>query len=147
MAEGDSFRAKKTSELMVSRFIVWSTVAVGIALPSAYFLMQEREMLVEVKLPAGLSPIATSGERSFQTHCEICHGVSGRGSENGPPLVHRIYAPDHHTDTVFILAMQLGVRGHHWGNRNMPALPELDVPTIQNIMAYVREVQRANGIR
>jgi hypothetical protein len=47
---------------------------------------------------------------------------------------------------VFMLAVRLGVRGHHWGNRNMPAQRELDDQTVKDIIAFIREVQRANGI-
>jgi mono/diheme cytochrome c family protein len=129
------------------RWIVWSISALGIiGLLIAPFVMKGPERVVDVRLPAELSSHARTGERSFQVHCQACHGLSGRGSETGSPLVHRIYAPDHHSDTVFTLAVQNGVRGHHWGTRNMPPQPELDVPTIENIIAFIREVQRANGI-
>jgi mono/diheme cytochrome c family protein len=109
--------------------------------------MRPSETVVEVKLPASLSPMAREGERLYQVHCQVCHGVAGRGSPTGPPLVHSIYSSEHHTDTAFTLAVQLGVRGHHWGVRNMPAQPELDESTIQKIILFVRELQRANGIR
>lgn len=127
--------------------IVWSVVILAfISLLAIHFLTRRPTTVVSVMVPAELSSAAKAGERSFRAHCQACHGVSGRGSNDGPPLVHRVYAPGHHSDTVFLLAVQLGVRGHHWGARNMPAQPGLDAQTVQNIIAFVREVQRANGI-
>lgn len=31
-----------------------------------------------------------------------------------PPLVHRIYEPDHHGDRAFLSTVQNGVQSHHW---------------------------------
>ena len=113
----------------------------------------DRTIPIKAARTGGRCPITGTTVLACESWRAIISGLlpslsrrAGRGSEAGSPLVHRIYAPDHHSDTVFILAVQHGVRGHHWGTRNMPPQPELDAPTIENIIAYIRELQRANGI-
>ena len=40
----------------------------------------------------------------------------------------------------------MGVRAHHWKFGNMPAIENLTRSDVTAIVAYVRELQRANGI-
>ena len=49
---------------------------------------------------------------------------------------------------VFVLlhATALGVRAHHWSFGNMPAVEGLTRADVKMIVAYIRELQRANGI-
>jgi len=47
---------------------------------------------------------------------------------------------------AFHLAVQNGVRAHHWKFGNMPAQDGLTRSDVNTIVAYVREVQQANGI-
>ena len=63
-----------------------------------------------------------------------------------PPLVHKIYEPSHHGDESFQIAVAMGVRSHHWKFGNMPAIENLTRSDVSAIVAYVRELQRANGI-
>jgi mono/diheme cytochrome c family protein len=102
--------------------------------------------VVDVSVPA-LSAQAERGAAAFATNCAACHGADAAGSENGPPLVHRIYEPSHHADGSFHIAVRQGVRAHHWGFGDMPAQPHLTNVEVADIVAYVRELQRANGIR
>ncbi len=104
------------------------------------------EPMVAVKLPQGLTAVAQDGAILFERSCADCHGENAAGSGKGPPLVHRIYEPNHHGDQAFQLAARNGVRAHHWKFGNMPARPEVTEPEILAIIAYVRELQRANGI-
>jgi len=99
----------------------------------------------EVAVPA-LSPPAQRGERLFAANCVTCHGTHAAGGPGGPPLVHRIYEPGHHGDAAFYLAVRRGVRQHHWQFGDMPPVPGLNDREIDVIVAYVRELQRANGI-
>jgi hypothetical protein len=46
----------------------------------------------------------------------------------------------------FFLAVDQGVRAHHWKFGNMPAQEGLTKGDVTAIVAYVRELQRANGI-
>ena len=39
------------------------------------------------------------GQQVFEQRCATCHGEGLRGGLAGPPLVHEIYAPDHHPDS------------------------------------------------
>ena len=103
--------------------------------------------IVSVSVPETLSTNATIGRRAFDAVCADCHGADGAGKEGyGPPLVHKIYEPSHHGDAAFQIAVQQGVRAHHWRFGNMPPQPGLTRADVTAIVAYIREVQRANGI-
>lgn len=102
--------------------------------------------MVNVTLPDRFSETALIGERAFNSTCAACHGTNAAGSEAGPPLVHRIYEPSHHGDYAFELAVNNGVRAHHWKFGNMPPQPGLTKADVNNIVVYVRELQGANGI-
>jgi len=102
--------------------------------------------LVNVTLPTSLSAKAQRGARTFAENCAACHGDNASGSDKGPPLIHDIYNPGHHGDESFYLAMKTGVRQHHWPYGNMPPQTQVNTTMAGNILAYVREVQAANGI-
>ncbi len=105
------------------------------------------DALVSVTLPDSLSPEAQLGKRAFEAVCAACHGQNGAGrAEAGPPLIHKIYEPSHHGDMAFQLAAAQGVRAHHWRFGDMPAQPQVTQSDVKAITAYIREVQRANGI-
>ena len=40
-----------------------------------------------------MSGTAREGEDLFNTNCSRCHGLGAAGTEQGPPLLHRTYAP------------------------------------------------------
>lgn len=96
-------------------------------------------------IPA-LSAEAQRGQSAFVEHCQICHGDNGRGTRDGPPLVHRIYEPSHHSDASFVRAVRQGVVAHHWRFGHMPQLPAVSNQELSDIIHYVRTLQRANGI-
>ncbi|GGK54813.1 c-type cytochrome [Salinarimonas ramus] len=102
--------------------------------------------VVDVAVPA-LSAQAERGAAAFAANCTACHGANAAGSESGPPLVHRIYEPSHHADGSFHIAVRQGVRAHHWGFGDMPPQPHVTNAEVADIVAYVRELQHANGIR
>ena len=94
-----------------------------------------------------LSQNAQSGKRGFEAKCAACHGVNAAGQDGvAPPLVHKVYEPSHHGDESIQRAASLGVRAHHWPFGNMPAVEGLTRGDIKMIIAYIRELQRANGI-
>lgn len=107
----------------------------------------EGEAIVEVTVPAELSANAKIGKRAFDGVCASCHGANAAG-QNGvaPPLVHKIYEPSHHGDASFLLAAKNGVRSHHWEFGDMPPVKGLTDGDVKMIVAYVRELQKANGI-
>jgi len=92
------------------------------------------------------SSSAERGGDMFQANCAVCHGVNAVGTNKGPPLIHKIYEPSHHGDQSFLAATQNGVRQHHWKFGNMPAVPGVSRESTLQIVAYIRELQRANGI-
>ncbi|EPX82136.1 c-type cytochrome [Salipiger mucosus] len=103
--------------------------------------------IVEVDLPAELSSQARVGKQAFDAVCAACHGENAVGRQGmGPPLVHKIYEPSHHGDMAFQVAVSNGVRAHHWRFGNMPPQEGLTRGDVTAITAYVRELQRENGI-
>lgn len=86
------------------------------------------------------------GEEKFQGYCSSCHGLQGRGTGQGPPLVHKIYEPNHHADMAFQRAAALGVRAHHWKFGNMPKIDGVTSEDVTHIIAYIRWLQRQAGI-
>lgn len=100
---------------------------------------------VEVQVPE-LSPVAQAGREAFRANCAECHGDSAGGTDQGPPLVHKWYHPNHHADAAFVLPAKRGVAQHHWKFGNMPPQPQVAERSLQQIIQYVRELQQANGI-
>jgi len=86
------------------------------------------------------------GEEKFNSYCSRCHGVQGKGTHNGPPLVHKIYEPNHHGDFAFQRAATQGVRAHHWKFGNMPKIDGVTSEDVNEIIQYVRWLQRQAGI-
>lgn len=104
------------------------------------------QAMVDVSVPA-LEGLAAQGAAIFTDNCSACHGQNAAGRDGfGPPLVHKIYEPSHHGDASFYLAMTQGVRAHHWPFGNMPPIAGMGEPEAVAIIAYVRTLQRANGI-
>lgn len=102
--------------------------------------------IVQVSVP-DLQGVAKAGEPLFNENCASCHGTNAAGQDGvAPPLIHKIYEPNHHGDQAFILAAKNGVRGHHWPFGNMPPVEGTTKRDITKIIAYVRALQRANGI-
>jgi len=95
----------------------------------------------------GLMPNAATGKALFAQHCSGCHGKDLKGSDKGPPLLHKIYEPSHHGDAAFQLAVARGVRAHHWQFGDMPAVEKVTPDDVAHITAFVRAEQRNAGIR
>ncbi len=96
---------------------------------------------------AGTQPAAADGGAAvFERKCAGCHGREAKGTDKGPPLVHKIYEPSHHADVAFYLAVRQGVRAHHWPFGDMPAVEGVNEEQVAGIVAYVRGLQKAAGI-
>lgn len=127
-------------------------------LSSAYFWFSDTENeslvsngdaapIVSIKIPSSLSSKAQLGQSDLEENCSACHGQNAAGREGvAPPLVHKICESSHHGDESFQRAAALGVRAHHWPFGNMPPVEGLNRSEVSDIIAYVRELQRANGI-
>lgn len=107
----------------------------------------DNSAIVSIELPDELSKVAQIGKLAFQSNCLACHGENAVGQKGvAPPLIHKIYEPSHHGDESFQRAVAVGVRAHHWKFGNMPAVEGLTRGDVKAIIAYVRELQEANGI-
>ncbi|MDZ7711360.1 MAG: cytochrome c [Roseovarius sp.] len=107
----------------------------------------EGAAIVAVQIPSELSSLAQMGKRAFNAKCAACHGANAAGLEGkGPPLVHKIYEPSHHSDMAFVMAAKNGVRAHHWRFGNMPPVDGVTDADVKTITAYVRALQKENGI-
>jgi|TARA_B110000003_G_scaffold192239_1_gene191041 cytochrome c553 len=107
----------------------------------------DNSAIVSIELPDELSKVAQIGKLAFQSNCLACHGENAVGQKGvAPPLIHKIYEPSHHGDESFQRAISVGVRAHHWKFGNMPAIEGLTRGDVKAIIAYVRELQAANGI-
>ena len=93
-------------------------------------------------VPAELQP----GETKFIANCSACHGAGGVGTSQGPPLVHKIYEPNHHGDAAFLRAAANGVNAHHWEFGNMPKIDAATPEDVEQIIKYVRWLQKQAGI-
>lgn len=88
----------------------------------------------------------SKGEAKFKANCARCHGERGVGTTQGPPLVHKIYEPNHHGDPAFQRAAASGVRAHHWQFGDMPRIEGVTSDDVEQIIKYVRWLQRQAGI-
>ncbi len=98
-------------------------------------------------LESASTPVAgLDGGTLFAQSCSTCHGVDLRGTDLGPPLLDRIYAPGHHSDAAFRLAVQQGVTAHHWRFGNMPKIEGLTDEQVGAIIEFVRAQQLEAGV-
>jgi cytochrome c len=110
--------------------------------------LQPGDPIVPVIIPEGFSKKAIMGKLAFDATCAACHGENAAGVIGaGPTFISRIYEPSHHGDNSFLRASTNGVTAHHWPFGNMPPQKGLTKSDIGNVVAYVRELQRANGIK
>ncbi len=137
----------------IRRIAIFAAVAVGLAAAGYWWNQEDQgssatgEPLAQVVVPPSLTPIAERGMIAFEANCAQCHGTNGSGQDGiAPPLVHKIYEPNHHGDIAFTLAVRHGARAHHWRFGDMPPIEGVGDETIAEITAYIRELQRANGI-
>ena len=93
-----------------------------------------------------LASAVPAGRATYDANCAGCHGSQGFGTDKGPPLVHPIYNPGHHSDASFARAVSQGVRQHHWKFGDMPAQPQVTQQQFDAIVRHVREMQESHGI-
>ena len=99
----------------------------------------------ETTLPVQDSESVAEGERLYAANCAECHGADLRGTDKGPSHLSEVYEPGHHGDAAFLLAVQAGVRAHHWPFGDMPPIEGLSPEDGEAIVAFVREQQRIEG--
>ena len=122
---------------------VLALVVVGLIGSGAWWIVR---MTADAVVIPEFSAKAKAGARLFAENCAICHGENATGTDQGPPLLHKVYEPGHHPDRLFQRAVTHGVMSHHWNFGHMPPVPGLSPADVAKIIAFVREFQRANGI-
>ena len=110
-----------------------------------YFAMSASLGGGDVVIPQ-LTGSGVRGQAAFGKFCATCHGVDAGGTGSGPPLIHKLYHPGHHGDMAFVMAAKRGARAHHWNFGNMPPVNGISDEELVDIIAFIREVQFANGI-
>lgn len=90
--------------------------------------------------------LIAEGKEYYEETCAACHGEDLRGTGTGPPFLSPIYAPDHHADESFYLAVENGAQPHHWDFGPMPPQPSVTEEEVTAIIAYVRAQQAEAGI-
>lgn len=137
---------------MNTRLLAYGFAGLAVAATAGWMIVSSQRDdasvpdLASLTLPT-LTPEQEDGRALFEANCAACHGVNAAGSDQGPPLVHRIYEPRHHGDMAFVLAAKQGVRAHHWRFGNMSAVEGVSDEDVLRITDYVRALQRANGIQ
>jgi mono/diheme cytochrome c family protein len=86
------------------------------------------------------------GELKFNANCSTCHGIGGVGTTQGPPFLHKVYEPNHHGDIAFQRAAANGVKAHHWQFGDMPRVNTVKPEDVDQIVKYVRWLQKQAGI-
>lgn len=152
MTKGTAQRQKQRPGLKKRKQLILAAAlglaALGAVTLLAYFALSDGDSVgvtVEV-VAAELSADGQQGEALFKANCQACHGLNASGTKLGPPLIHDIYNPGHHSDEAFYLAAATGVRQHHWPYGDMPAQPQVSREDVTLIIRFVRELQEANGI-
>ncbi len=120
--------------------------ALGLVLVCLLSVTACREATAPVNLPAEIPTELAAGEGAFNTYCATCHGAQALGTNQGPPLIHKVYEPNHHGDAAFYRAAAQGVRAHHWQFGNMPKIDGVTEEEVTHIIRYVRWLQRQAGI-
>jgi len=110
-----------------------------------------KPVAVPMALPEGfIVPTFTAeqqlGQNNFTKYCAACHGDYGLGTDSGPTFMHRVYEPNHHGDGAFYNAALNGIRAHHWKFGDMPPVEGISEAEIGPIVAYIRALQKANGV-
>lgn len=94
-----------------------------------------------------LSAQAQTGRKVFEQACASCHGTALRGTDAAPPLLHPFYAPGSgHGDDLVLAAIRDGAKAHHWKFGDMPKPEGVPAGREQDVLAYIRAVQAANGL-
>ncbi|WP_169567223.1 c-type cytochrome [Sneathiella limimaris] len=136
-----------------NKYIIGLAALVGLAV-IATAIWQDQMSGEEASAPqssaaqvASTNSATLNGRELYQQNCASCHGEQANGTENGPPFLHKVYVPSHHSDAAFLLAVKRGVRAHHWNFGDMPPVPGVSEDEAKAITKYVRQLQRTVGFQ
>ena len=91
--------------------------------------------------------IRRAGHRLYNAQCLNCHGVNGRGTSFGPPLVHALYERSKLSNQAFLQAIYYGTPQKHWSYGPMDPLDGISQVEAAQILAYIRSRQDASKNR
>ena len=91
---------------MLRRFVSWFEMAALLAVVVFVGMLFLNSPTPPPGTPAAVVEAAggVDGGALYGKRCAGCHGGDLKGSEKGPPLLHKIYEPSHHADAAFQLA-------------------------------------------
>ncbi len=119
------------------RLIVVMAIAAGASAAQG----QDKQIIVPP-----LSGDLLAGQKVFGRYCQSCHGLNASGTDKGPTLLHRVYHPGHHNDASIYVAVRRGSRQHHWRFGSMKPVDGISDAEIAQVIAYIRAMQKANGL-
>lgn len=129
------------------KWILLSVATIGLFVFGYFYVSQNPPTGLQVASSTPNVATLNAGRTLFRANCASCHGQGAVGVEGaGPPFIHIIYEPNHHADASFYAAVKNGVRAHHWPYGNMPPQPQVAQEEMEKIIAYIRKIQRQNGI-
>lgn len=128
-------------DVTLKRLAVASVIVIA-QIPAA-IAHENHDRTPNVSMPLVMDSLSRKGQRIFEADCASCHGKQLEGTAKGPSLIP--YDKAHHPDGSFVTAMKSGVKQHHWKFGDMPPVEKLTQSEIQNVIAYIREVQDFNA--
>jgi mono/diheme cytochrome c family protein len=130
----------------MKRLNYMSATALALLLGGCSLPGDEERLAKQGLPPADFQGQVEEGRGLYSLNCAGCHGRLLKGTDQGPPLMHKIYEPGHHADLAFYRAVKDGVTSHHWRFGDMPPQPQVSPKVVAHIIAYVRSRQRQVGI-
>jgi mono/diheme cytochrome c family protein len=95
--------------------------------------------------PGRAPPEFQRGERLYNSYCQSCHGLYGRGEGLGPPLLDSMYSSSVLPDEAIFIAVERGVRQHNFNFGAMPPVKRLSRPETEPVVGYIRWLQGASA--
>ncbi len=131
---------RMNSKIIFASVVIAATVVVFLLAPNP----PKRPW--EMAATSGPELTLAKGETLFLQYCMVCHGKDAKGAVMGPPLVHRYYAPNRHSDAAFYLAVEQGVRQYLWKFGDMKPMQGFRREEVTFMLRYVRDLQKKAGI-
>lgn len=114
---------------------------------AALVVMSTSVALAQTAIMPKFSVAGAKGHILFKEKCAACHGETALGTDIGPPLIHPFYRPGHHNDDQIRVAVTVGVEAHHWDFGDMPPIEGVSDEQQETLVVFIRELQRANGVK
>ena len=87
------------------------------------------------------------GGIAFIEECAGCHGRLAQGTDRGPNLIHPDYGPGNRSDAQIRQVVREGVPTRRRDYVDMLPTTNLSEHKLEQMVTYLREIQRMNGIR